>query len=218
MLLGREPWVFRDLTVPVEHHGSEYGGWTIYPQGLDPAAIVYSLGVGEDASFDRSLIRSFGVTVHAFDPLPRVEDWVRSQRLPEQFRFHRVAIAAIDGILTLHPPVDPSHVSHTVVASCSGNGPSLRVPARRLGAILQDLGHDHVDLLKMDIEGSEYEVLEDLLESSLSVTQLLVEFHHRFPGVGLGRTRRAIAALRSGGFEVFHVAPRGEISFLRRRG
>jgi FkbM family methyltransferase len=218
VLLGREPWVSRDLHVAVVHLGSEYGRSTISPRGLDPTAVVYSLGVGEDVSFDLALIRRFGVTVHAFDPLPRVRDWVRSQQLPERFHFHGVAVAGFDGLLTLHPPPDPSHVSYSVTPRPGGRGLPLQVPARRLGTILRDLGHDHVDLLKVDVEGSEYEVLEDLLESSIAVTQLVVEFHHRFPGVGRERTREAVAALRSAGFGVFHVSSRSEISFLKRMG
>jgi hypothetical protein len=42
--------------------------------------------------------------------------------------------------------------------------------------------------MKMDIEGAEYEVLDGLLSSPIKPTQLLVEFHHRFPGIGLEKT------------------------------
>ena len=38
-------------------------------------------------------------------------------------------------------------------------------------------GHSHLDLLKIDIEGAEYEVLNYLINKSISVTQILVEFH-----------------------------------------
>jgi FkbM family methyltransferase len=51
---------------------------------------------------------------------------------------------------------------------------------RRLQTIFQSLGHKHVDVLKMDIEGSEYEVIDDLCDLHLRIDQVLVEFHHRF--------------------------------------
>ena len=43
---------------------------------------------------------------------------------------------------------------------------------------MRELGRDHIDVLKMDIEGSEYGVLEDVLY--LDIRQLLVEVHQRF--------------------------------------
>jgi len=35
-------------------------------------AVVYSLGIGEDISFDLALIEKYGARVHAFDPTPKV--------------------------------------------------------------------------------------------------------------------------------------------------
>ena len=32
-----------------------------------------------------------------------------------------------------------------------------------------ELGHDRIDLLKMDIEGAEYEVIRDVVESGVDV-------------------------------------------------
>ena len=68
----------------------------------------------------------------------------------------------------------------------------------------------------MDIEGGEYEVLDDLLSSGVPVRQLLIEFHHHFPSIGLARTVRAVRVLEEAGFHLFHISQRGlEFSFLR---
>jgi hypothetical protein len=78
------------------------------------------------------------------------------------------------------------------------------------------MGHERIDVLKIDIEGGEYEAIDDLLASRLSVGQVLVEFHHHFPGVGLSRTVRAVRALEEAGYLLFHVSGRGlEMSYLR---
>jgi len=37
----------------------------------------------------------------------------------------------------------------------------------------------------MDIEGAEYEVIDDLIASGIRPKQILVEFHHRFKNVGV---------------------------------
>ena len=43
--------------------------------------------------------------------------------------------------------------------------------------------------MKMDIEGAEYDVINNLIETSVRPKQILVEFHHRFEGVELYKTK-----------------------------
>jgi uncharacterized UPF0146 family protein len=93
----------------------------------------------------------------------------------------------------------------------------IEVPAYSLSSITEKLGHDRIDLLKMDIEGAEYEVLEGLLDCPVLPEQLLVEFHHRFVENGLQRTYDIVDQLRSAGYKIFAISEIGrEISFLRR--
>ena len=40
--------------------------------------------------------------------------------------------------------------------------------------------HKKIAFLKMDIEGSEYDVLENIVKSNLFIGQILIEFHDRF--------------------------------------
>lgn len=216
VLLGREPWVRRDVRLDLERHGGDYGGWNLWPEPLDEASVVYSLGVGEDVSFDLSLIERFGLTVHAFDPTPRSADWVARQKLPPSFRFHPVGVYDRDGTLELFPPANAAHVSCSVVPAAAAGVP-IEVPVRRLSTLLGELGHPRIDLLKMDIEGAEYAVLRDLLASGVTVGQLLVELHHRFPSIGVARSRAAIAELRRAGFLVFDITPHGEVGLVHRR-
>lgn len=84
--------------------------------------------------------------------------------------------------------------------------------------IMSLLGHRRIDILKMDIEGSEYEVIGDMIASGVEVGQLAVEFHHRWPEVGERRTWKAIRELKREGFRIFDVSPSGyEYSFLATR-
>ena len=67
----------------------------------------------------------------------------------------------------------------------------------------------------MDVEGAEYDVIDDLLASDLDVRQLLIEFHHQFSGIE--RTRRAIEALNEAGYRIFDVSAGGkDYAFIRR--
>jgi len=191
---------------------------------LSADSIVYSFGIGRDVSFDLSLIDTFGMTVHGFDPTPRSRQWVTHQDLPSRFVFHDVGVADSDGVARFFPPESPEHSSYSLCNNPAGDE-GLEAPVRRLTTIAAELGHTHIDLLKMDIEGAEYEVLEDLGRTGFPVHQLLVEFHGRYFPEGDRKTDEAIRLLRAAGFRLFHVAsnkldhsflgPTGPVSFAQ---
>lgn len=215
-LVGREP----RFTADSDARAVQAGGWRFHPEGLGEDSIVYSLGVGEDVDFDLHLITEFGLTVHAFDPTPSTVDWLTRRSLPERFRFHPWAVAADDGALMLYPRVRRdgrrSEVMYTMVSEDGSREAGVEVPAFSIDSIARKLGHTRIDLLKMDIEGAEYEVLDRLLESAVKPRQLLVEFHHRFAGIGPARTVDVITRLRGDGYGLFAISETGrEFSFLR---
>jgi FkbM family methyltransferase len=196
------------------------GGWCFNIDGINQNSIVYSLGVGEDIEFDLLLIKRFGVQLHAFDPTPSTVEMLSNTKLPDSFHFHPWAITAVDGNLKFYPRVrkdgSKSEVMYTMIADPASKGDAIDVPAFSLDSITSKLSHSHIDLLKMDIEGAEYEVLEGLLKSPIKPRQLLVEFHHRFPGIGPEKTADIIRRLRLEGYRIFAFSENNrEVSFLR---
>jgi hypothetical protein len=93
---------------------------------------------------------------------------------------------------------------------------SVRLPVIRLATAMQRLGHMKIDLLKMDIEGAEYEVIEDMVRSEIRVRQLLLEFHHRLSSVGTAKTKRALSLLEDYGMKIAYVCPRMQVFTLVR--
>jgi hypothetical protein len=94
----------------------------------------------------------------------------------------------------------------------------IQVQMRSLEDIITQLGHQQVDILKMDIEGAEYQVLESVLKNSSVINQILIEFHDRFFKDGKQRTIYAINKLKEHGFEIFGVSDSlEEISFINKR-
>lgn len=202
--------------VPKAVLGTEYGAHCVSLEPLGPDSIVYSVGLGEDISFDLALIEQTGAQVHGFDPTPRSIAWVKSQELPETFTLHELGLGGKDGELEFNPPENPAHISHTLLDRPETAGQSIKVPIRKITTVMAELGHARLDVLKLDIEGSEYEVIQELVAASVPVNQLLIEFHHQFKSIPLSRTCGAIALLNSAGYQVFHVSPSGhEVSFIR---
>ena len=208
--VGKDFFPEIDCKIRKERFGSEYGGWHIAIERINADSIVYSCGVGEDASFDIEMITKFGLVVHAFDPTPRSINWVNNKGFTERFILHEYGLADFDGEAHFNPPVNPEHISHTILDRDSTNHKSIIVPVKKIETIMKELGHKHIDIIKMDIEGAEYKVIEDISTSAIRPTQVLVEFHHRFPNVGLKMTKRAITRLRSIGYSLFSVSSSGE--------
>ena len=173
--------------------GSDYGGYFLDSSVIVPNAVVYSLGIGEDISFDLALIERFGLTVHAFDPTPKVKKWLASQTVPQQFYFHDVGIADFDGDGTFYLPPRPDYISHSLVRARQYSGDSIRVPMVRLATAMRQLGHARIDVLKMDIEGAEYGVIENIVQERIPVGQILVEFHHRLSSIGTAKTKQFLS-------------------------
>lgn len=208
-LRGRDLWQGAQQKAEKLILGNRGANWCLCPEALSQNSVIYSFGVGEDISFDLQLIERFGSRVHAFDPTPRSIQWVRLQHLPKEFVFHPYGLADFDGVCEFLPPENPAHISHTML-SRPGSGPPIEAPVYRLATVMKMLKHAQVDLLKMDIEGAEYAALSDMLACGVHPRQILVEFHHRWPQVGIGKTGEAIQRLNSVGYRIFDVSPSGD--------
>ncbi len=191
----------------------------IHPDPINDRSVVYSFGVGRNLGWDIEMIRQFGVTIHAFDPTPGAVEWATTTRLPDNVHFHPVGIASHDGMLKVYPPPTNRTVHYSSINRAgAAEAQAIEIPVKRLATIAAELGHDRVDVLKLDIDGSEYDVLPDVLDCGLPVNQILLEFHHNFKGVRFQDTLQAIESLRAHGYGIFDTSHRGlEFSFLKRR-
>lgn len=214
---GRMPYLRPVVRVEKAWFGNDYGGFYVCPKFLNADSIVYSVGVGEDVSFDLGVIGRFGCSVFAFDPTPKSIAWVKGRALPGKFSFHPVGIGNETQEAQFFLPKNPEHVSGSFVNQ--GNvdaGRAVTVQLQSFPDMMAALGHAQVDVLKMDIEGGEYAVLDSILRCKNLPGQLLIEFHDRFFDEGEQKTIDAIARLDAQGYRLFAVSPTfEEVSFIR---
>lgn len=220
-LVGKDLWLTPQVRVDHVRLGSEYGGWWVVPSLIRPESVVYSFGVGDDISWDLAMVQRFGVCVHAFDPTPRCLEWIRGQQLPDRLRFHPLGLADFDGEaqFAMHNP-DPLWNAYNLTKGgedARGAHEIVRCQVRTLATIAKDLGHERVDILKMDIEGAEYGALKNILAGTFRPAQLLIEYHYfEGPGSRVQETADSIRSLQDAGYRLFARSPVGhEFAFVR---
>jgi len=212
----RRPMQKAELELDYVVLGSSYGCWPVIPGLLNGESAVVSVGIGEDISFDIALIEHLGCDVHAYDPTPRSQDWLLVQNLPTNFKFYPVGLSNTNGILTFYAPAKKEYVSFTQNSS-RASSEKINLPVKTLSTIAADLRFSSIDYLKIDIEGSEYDVIPDLIENGPLPNQLCIEFHHLMKGYSKSQTRLCVNKLRECGYKIFYVSSNGrEYGFVNQ--
>lgn len=192
-----------DRGFPLQTLGDASKGcsWTFCPTGLNASSVVYSGGVGNDISFEHELVRHFGCNVILFDPSPTgLATMQRAEHQIPHFKFVAAGLARENGTLHLAPPQNADEGSWY---SQPAKAAHIQVPCFSLSTAMQRNGHTHIDLLKLDIEGSEYGVIEEILARRIPVKQICVEYHHPyFPGIRLSDTVRSVLRMRLRGYKL----------------
>ncbi len=169
------------------------GKWVCDPHSLPEKTIVYSFGVGENISFDTDMASLFGAEVHMFDPAPSVAKNFRNFQSGQRCGPGRI----------YYQPLGLGPITSETDLVLEGK----KCPQKTLTDIARSLGHDHLDILKIDIEGGEYGALKQMLSSgtldSLRVKQLLIEFHF-WDDALFKEFMETIGMLKKQGYILFH--------------
>ena len=195
------------------------GLWLV-PAGIaeTPGARVISAGVGLDASFDIALA-SAGADVVMLDPTPAARRYAeaRAAEYPG-LRFLPVGVWETSGPRVFHAPKSDRHVSHSITA-LQGERPAFTGECRTLADIAEELQWDRVDLVKLDIEGAEYKVLDQWLASGCPAARALCmefdETHTPQDRDWRTRIRARVAGLESSGFRLAGVRGKGNYTFFQ---
>lgn len=198
--------------------GTAYGGWVVPVDLLSAASICYCVGCGEDVSFDLGLIERFGCDVYSFDPTPRGIQHV-TQEIPPNPKYHFTPVGLWDSetVLKFYAPINPAHDSYSAL-NLQHQERYVTGPVKRLRTMMQEHGHTRLDLLKIDIEGAEYKVLDSLIADKLDVRVVCVEYDEYFnplEGDAVGRIRASLQALSNYGFRLVHARGMGNYTLVR---
>jgi len=192
-------WLTRQLSpspVRLECFGEGGEAWYV-PADIAPGAVVYCGGVGLDASYDFALAEIKRCEVHSFDPTPLAIDYM--DRMNQgRVRFHPWGMLDSDSLISFYAPYDLSHGSW-FAENLHNSATRIEAQCYTVRTIMARLGHDHIDLLKIDIEGSWYAVLLRMVEDRIFPGMICVEFDSPAP---LGRVRTVTRALLDNGYKL----------------
>lgn len=167
----------------------------LHEADLDSRSIVLDAGAytGEWA---QEIMDRYNPTIHAFEPDPRNYKTLAKKSLADpRFVSHNF------GLGDKHETVRMS-LEHMGSSMFSNTGekqgvPSAEVEIRDICEIWKTLSYDRIDLMKINIEGAEFPLLERMIEANLlkKVDCFLIQFHEWHPGA-YGRRKIIREALR----------------------
>jgi len=132
------------------------GAWVLCPAAVAPAGcVVYSFGVRDDPAFEKAMTSpSYRCEVHSFDPTVSIDAAAFSMATGGA-NFHELGVGGKKETVQGVGKVDT------------------------IGAIMKDLGHRTVDVVKMDVEGSEWAAIAAAARdgSLRNIKQILLETH-----------------------------------------
>jgi FkbM family methyltransferase len=214
---GSEPVMRRKRRLALEFHGTDYGGWPVVANSLSKDSVIVDIGLGEDISFSESLTRKYGCRIYGFDPTPRAIEYVKGRQAPN-FRLFEVGVAAEGGEAVFFLPNNAEHVSGSLFNTTHLGRRQITVPLVSMDALPDMIGTKQCDLIKLDIEGAEFDLLDapSFAQAAAPAKQICIEFHHRWPEFGRRRTDRAVRRLKDLGFSIAWVsASNEEVLFVR---
>ena len=166
--------------------GTSYGCWKLPEmyKKLNLSGVCLTGGVGEDLSFEYDLANNTALAFKLYDFTPRSKDYfenlvyshnsgnlINAEGIllePKNFDINRFEF--IPKGLTLdskniefYPPINPVHVSFSSIKN--GNEPII-FPTLKLNDVIDKIEIDNRSILKLDIEGSEYELLKDQITNA----------------------------------------------------
>eukprot|EP00850_Spirogloea_muscicola_P022661 SM000306S11734 [mRNA] locus=s306:17180:19779:+ [translate_table: standard] len=196
--------------------GSGNGQWPAFLDGsLGNSSVVYSGGIGEDLFWELTVAGRYNCIVHAFDATPLGSPWAQQffdvHLAPNNVFIHDACLGAHDGnataraVLQAGRPVGTFTVLPAIAAPYELGPEQVAVQVTTLAAAMAGLGHARVDVLKLSVEGAEFDMIEAWggRDAPPRVCQLLVSFATRWLGAqGKALRDAAVTTLQRLGLEL----------------
>jgi FkbM family methyltransferase len=129
----------------------------------------------------KSNIGSKKIAKYSNSGFERIESYDLSIVSNENLKLIQMALWKEDGYVNFYEPKNPDHVSYSILNiqnSYSTKTSSLRVPCISISSLVRkmNINESDISIIKLDIEGAEIEVLNNMIMKKIFPEQILVEF------------------------------------------
>jgi FkbM family methyltransferase len=180
----------------------------IYLDRFSEGGVAVDVGCGWEADFSQLMIGRHGLDAYGVDPTRKHASALHALEEKTNGKFHHLplAVSRESGHITFHESRDHESGSilneHTNIQN--DETVSYEVESVALNDLLKRIGTGRVDILKLDLEGAEYGLLESVTGQELEpFSQIFIEFHHHCTGYTRRDTRRMVKRITGNGFRVF---------------
>jgi FkbM family methyltransferase len=183
----------------------------LYSPRLSANSVVIDAGCSYEADFSVYMMEQHGARAYGVDPTRKHRAALQALENRYRGRFVHLpfAITADDGTLTFHESTTNESGSVLVDHVNVRNDETIPYPvtAISLKSLMKHVDADAVDMLKLDLEGAEYELLATVEKADLApFRQVFIEFHHHAIGqFNEADTRRLVERIRGFGFSCFSL-------------
>lgn len=148
--------------------------WAVPAGSLSADSFIVSAGVGHSITFEQDIIARFGARIVLLDPSPTGVTTIERLADRRNIEFLPLGLAAVSGELQFGLPDRAEEGSFRKGSAEDG----VSFGCTSLSDIMRKHGRTRIDLLKIDVEGFEYEIIQSIFDDRLSVEQICVEIHH----------------------------------------
>ena len=155
-----------------------------YNYSLNSDSVVVDLG-GYKGDFADIIHRKFNSNVYAFEPFKEFYDVMEGRfNSNKKIRVFNYGISDKTSTEDFHFSNDGSSVAAVQRFSEEDNKAVSKVEVRSFKEVYEELNFDVIDLLKINVEGAEYEILENIFENNYTtkIKNFQIQFHPEPPG------------------------------------
>lgn len=181
----------------------------IFRGNFQNSSVIVDVGCGFDADFSESMINKYGLKAFGIDPTLKHKESldILSKKMNGRFSHRLIAVSSVDGKIIFNE--SENNVSGSILKDHK-NVKNDKIKKYEVDSVSLSKLPEHLDLpkieyIKLDLEGAEYELINNLKKSDLEkYEQIFVEFHHHcVPGYTPKKTLECVRKVASYGFKYY---------------
>jgi len=145
---------------------------------LDDESVVFDLG-GYQGWFAENINQKFKSKIYVFEPsIPFYRSMDKKFKKNFNIKLFNYGLSDVNADLNLVAANDGSYLAEYGNDSSSGDIEIVKI--KSFSETYKNLGIDNIDLLKINVEGAEYSIMNNIFENNLQtkIKNFQIQFHH----------------------------------------